>query len=155
MAKGKSLLNQTPTKPKTKRSKKQTTDTSTPYLYSIGDELVYCGSLIGYENSECVIVGRSRKYLSEYYRIRFNNDDEIETIADILRTKEEFQQKEDEKKKALELKEKLAELGQKSINNFMSCHNQDLYYHRGCKECHHENECIYRYKYDYGKLKFN
>ena len=154
LAKGKSLLNKTSTKKQ--RASKRETDTNTPYTFDLNQEVVYCGSLAGYGDTICTIIGRSRKYITEYYRIRFENIDEIETIGDILKSKEDYEIILNEKKITLEMKERLAENNEYCLENALSCHNQEAFYHRGCDECYHDKHgCIYRYKYMYDKIKFN
>jgi len=144
----KSLLSKT-SKPKTRSTSRKTSKAE--YIFEIGQTCVYCGSLGGYDKAECVIVSRNRKYLQEYYHIKFSNNDEVETIGGILKSKEDYE---------LELEnqdndsEQYADI-EGSYQNPQNCLNPITFYEMRCMECSYEPKCVYRNKHDYKKIKFN
>lgn len=142
----KSLLNKTSVKPKKSKSKRQTTDNTIPYKFDIGDTAIYKG--YGYENEPCTIIDRSRKYVQDFYRVKFDNLDEVETIVDILLTPEEFEKCQEENKSS----QIDVEMLDKSLQNPLCCHDQVMFYQMACHECKKEPICVYRNKGNYKKL---
>jgi len=142
----KSLLSKT-SKPKTRSTSRKTSKED--YQFLVGASVVYCGSLGGYEKAECVVVSRNRKYLQEYYHIRFSNNDEVETIGGILKSKEDYEleNQDDKTKQFTDIED--------SYQNPQNCLNPITFYEMRCMECGYETKCVYRNKHDYKKIKFN
>jgi len=63
------------------------------YKHSIGDQIIYLGLIDEYKNTLATIVKRSKKYISEYYSIKFSIDDEIfnDIAGGVLKNLEEYE----------------------------------------------------------------
>ena len=70
--------------------KKTKPDKPQRFKYNVGDKLIYVGGLYAnYTNQECEIVDRNKKYITEWYRIMFDDKKDILTILSTLKRKEE------------------------------------------------------------------
>lgn len=166
--KSKSLLNKTTSKPKKKLDKySEEYIEKREYKYKPNDKVVYFGSMNGCHGLECTIIKRRRRKNLEYYKIQFNNDDEI--ISDIsgnfLKSLEEYEQwvsnqenegsEEENKNKMSEFELELNRQGKTSYQNYDACLSPLNYYQMSCTECRFCDRCVYKNKGDYKKLKFN
>jgi vacuolar-type H+-ATPase subunit I/STV1 len=158
LVKSKSLLNAPSTKPKTKRSprKAKTND----YLFSVGDTLVYLGTAIdGHCGSECKVISRSKTYIQEFYKIQFDDGEVLESISDVLRTIDDYEEElrqlennQDSENEISEIELEVIRNGYEPYKNKMSCYSSLDFYYRNCNGCTHKNRCIYRGKFKYKKL---
>ena len=175
MAKGKSI-NLTPRAPKPKKEEDKYKETSKPkpfkYAHNVGDNIIYKGIIEEYYNTLATITKRSHKNQNEYYTIKFSLDDvEKKDIGGgILQSLEEYEAElasgtNEEKKDMNEQDDDINDLsdielevinnGYKSMGNKTTCMNPLLFYERRCEQCYNfKNECVYRCKGKYDKIKF-
>ncbi len=71
-------------------SKKTKKQKSQRYQFNIGENVIYLGNLYSnYKNKECTIVSRSKSRITEWYRIKFADNVEFDTIVNSIKRKEE------------------------------------------------------------------
>lgn len=143
-----------PKKESKTKTPRRTTDKDTPYKFEIDQEVIYVGSLEGYENAVCTVTKRKRKYITEYYHIKFEDGEKIETIGSILKTKEEYEEyikgKNNTTKRSVILED-----GVESLENYYCCHDPVAFFEKRCNKCLKFKRCVYENKGNYKKLKFN
>lgn len=164
MAKGKSV-NLTPREKKKQDKYSEINPTKQEYRFKPTDKVFYVGLLDEYSGQECEIVKRSRRKITEFYVIKFNDEEIVTDISgNFLMTPEEyedylFEQENDSEESAKnDLSEYEIELNKQGIEshkNYVQCLVPTLYYTHNCTECTEEKKCVYRNKYKYGKIKFN
>ena len=70
--------------------KKKKPDKPQRFQFNIGEVVIYVGGLYSkYKNKECVIVDKSKKRITEWYRVKFADNVEFETVMNSLKRKEE------------------------------------------------------------------
>ena len=167
----KSLLNQTSKSSKKVDKYKETSEpTKFKYAFEVGSDAIYKGIIEEYRNTLCTITKRSHKNQTEYYCIKFSLDDSLlkDIIGTILQGLEEYeaelidkenkegiQGKEDDIDDLSDIELEVIKNGYKSMGNKTTCMNPLLFYERRCEQCNNfKNECVYRFKGRYDKIKF-
>jgi len=162
---GKSLLSKT-SKPKKVNKYSEVSTTKNEYKFNLKDKVVYLGLVDEYKGLECIIIKKSRRKIIEYYKVKFEDGEELGDVAGgFLRTKEEYEDllldqennsnEEDSTSNMSDVELKIIESGLIAMKNKKSCMCQILFYQRSCEQCHYENVCIYWKKGMYDKVKFD
>jgi len=163
IAKGKSLLSQTSSKPKKQDKYDETSSIVKEYEFNIDDRVIFLGLVSDYRGLECTIIKRNmKKKTTDYYIVKFDDGKIIESVVyGFLRTPEQYElelsQNENESEDNVEMSDeelKVIENGYVPYKNRLSCYSQLDFYHRNCGECTHRHQCIYRFKGIYDKIKF-
>lgn len=162
MAKSKSLLNKTSSKPKKKQDKyseqpEVKKKSKSEFKFQQEDIVIYTGSVIPENHGkECKIIKLRNKYNQEYYMIEFEGKDTLECHIDFLSTHEEYELDKLNKaeKKTIEIDPELIEKGVESYDNKLACLNPVKYYEMSCEQCGYEKRCIYHSKCVYKKLSY-
>lgn len=163
MAKGKSLLNQTPTKPKKQNKYSEISDIKKEYKFDLKDRVVFLGISSEYRGLECTIVKRNiKKKTTDYYNVQFDDGKIIESVVSgFLKTIEEYElEKETIANNNAEIKNNLSEFeielnkqGIESYHNYAQCLDSPTIVEMRCNECGFEDRCVYRDKYNYNKFR--
>ena len=164
IAREKSLLNQTSSKSKKQDKYSEISDIKKEFKFPMEGKAIFVGLPEEYRYLECTIIKRSNRKSTEYYKIKFDNDNELEGISGgFLKTLEEYEllleqsenKCEDDMNDISDVERKILETGLIPMKNEKSCHNQEMLYHRSCEQCGYEPVCIYWKKWQYDKIKFN
>lgn|GEM_PF-3572672 len=168
MAKGKSLLNQVSSKKSKKENKySEVSSIKTEYKFSLQDKVVYVGLLEEFRDLVCTIIKRSRRKITDYYKVKFDDGEELDSISGVfLKTIEEYEleveqlenndsDNENSSNDMSEFEMELNRQGKTSYQNYVACLSPIYYYQMSCVECNFHNRCVYKNKGDYKKLKFN
>jgi len=165
----KSLLSQTSKSKKVDKYKETSEPTKFKYMYEVGSDAIYKGIIEEYRNTLCTITKRSHKNQNEYYTIKFALDDsELKDInGNILKNLEDHETELalDENNELSQNQEDDIDLSDEEIKviangyipykNKNSCFSPiDFIVNKNCDEClSHKNQCVYKKKYKYDKVK--
>ncbi|OHD22844.1 MAG: hypothetical protein A2Y34_04455 [Spirochaetes bacterium GWC1_27_15] len=161
---GKSLLNkQSSAKPRKQDKYSELNGTKQEYRFKPTDKAIYVGLLDEYSGLECEIVKRSRRKITEYYTIKFSNEEIISDISgNFLMNHEEYElflenknkeNNEDNLDDISEYELELMKLGIESHKNYVQCLVPTLFVNYACDRCNEKVRCVYKRKYQYDKLK--
>ena len=163
MAKGKGI-NLTPREQKKKPDKySEISDIKNKSKFEVSDQkLIFIGLSQDYRGLECKIIKRNKRKDVDYYRVKFDDSNEIGDITDnFLKTFEEYelwlleQDKANNENKQSDMSEFEIELNKQGIDsyhNYVQCLSPIIFYERKCTECGYEKRCVYGEKYKYKKL---
>jgi len=157
-------INLTPREKKPKKQDKysEISDIKKEFKFPIKSKAIYVGMTTNYKGLESTIIKHSRRKNNDYYKIEFDDGEQLDSISSVyLRTLEEYElelsQTENKSEDNIEISDeeiKVIENGYVPYKNRLSCYSQLDYYHRNCGGCTHRNQCIYRFKGIYDKIKF-
>lgn len=159
-AKSKSLLGQTSTKKKENKYS-EVSPTKREYKYSPKEEVIYLGLNNDYKGLPCTIIKKSRAKSTEYYNVRFEDNEELNSVScGFLKTPEEYEQwLSDQENEEMDIRNNMSEVelemikaGLISHKNYLACLSPIVYSEMRCFECGYETRCVYRKKHDYKKL---
>lgn len=157
-------INLTPRdKPKKKQDKySEISDIKKEFKFPMKSKVIYVGMTTIYRGLEATVIKPSRRKNNDYYKIEFDDGEQLDSISSVyLRTLEEYEleleQNENKLDDDIEISDeelKVIENGYVPYKNRLSCYSQLDYYHRNCGGCTHRHQCIYRFKGIYDKIKF-
>jgi len=159
MAKEKSI-NLTPrTKPKKEDKYSEKASVKREYKHALKSRVVYVGLLDDYSGLECETVKRSRRKITEFYTIKFDDEEIISDISgNFLMTPEEYQlylldtNNENNQNDLTEFEIELMKQGLESYKNYVQCLSPRHWYQMACDRCGYEGRCVCRKKYKYKKI---
>jgi len=165
IAKGKSLLSQTSTKPKKQDKYDETSSIVKDYEFNEGDRVVFLGLVSDYRGLECTITKRTmKKKTTDYYVVKFDDGKIIESVVyGFLRTPEQYEleleeqknKDEDDHSDLPEIELEMIKNGIESHKNYHSCLSPLNFHYMDCDSCGYKSKCVYENKFDYKKAKFN
>ena len=165
IAKGKSLLSQTSSKPKKVDKYKEVSSIVKEYEFNIDDRVVFLGLVSDYRGLECIIVKRTmKKKTTDQYAVMSSDGNVIEFAAyGFLIPPEQYELELEEQKNKNEAEHselpgielEMIKNGIESHKNYHSCLSPLNFHYMDCDSCTYKSKCVYENKFDYKKAKYN